>query len=314
MIEVKEKISLREAFGKALIEAGERWSDLRVLDAGTSNSTMSKPFRDAYPERFYTPGINEPGMLGLATGIAMNGNRVVAADMSVFLHHAYGQIRAAVRQGDLHLVIAASHTGIAVGPDGGSAHDITDVARMRLIPDIKVVTPWDGNQVKNAMRRMMEVPGIYYLRLNRPALPVFTMENTRFDFNRAYKLRVGEKLTIIAMGDKVGAALTAADALGDGFADVIGISTVEPLDKKTILESVRKTGRVVTIEDHMYIGGLFEQIAGVLAEHHPAPVRKIALGREITTSGDPDDLAQLYEIDTDSIIRICREFAEGKGG
>ncbi len=136
------KQSLRAAFGEALVEAGNKYEDLRVLDAGTKNSTYSEKFQRAFPDKFVTPGINEPGMLGLAAGMAMAGRRVVAADMSVFLHHAYAQIRAAARQGnDMHMIIAASHTGIAVGPDGGSAHDITDMARMRLDPNITVVTP-----------------------------------------------------------------------------------------------------------------------------------------------------------------------------
>jgi len=308
-METYGKISLREAFGKSLVEAGERWDDLRVLDAGTKNSTYSQAFEKVYPDRFYTAGINEPGLIGLATGIAMAGRRVVAADMSVFLHHAYAQIRAAARQGqDLHLIIAATHTGIAVGPDGGSAHDITDMARMRLIPYMKVLTPWDGNQVRAALNMTLDVPGLYYLRLNRPPVPIFTKKSAPFELGRAYRLGVGEKVTIIAVGDKTFTALTATEELGENYADVIGISTLEPLDEKTILESAARTGKVVTVEDHMYLGGLYESVAGVLARHRPTPMRRVALDRITTTSGQPDELARIYELDVQAIVETCRDF------
>lgn len=302
------KISLREAFGKALVEVGKRNGNIRVLDAGTKNSTMSGMFEDAFPERFYTPGINEPGMIGLATGMAMAGRTVVACDMSVFLHHAYAQLRAAARQGDIHLIIAASHTGVAVGPDGGSAHDLTDLARMRLIPEFKVISPWDGFQVEKALNAIINLPGLYYVRLNRPSVPIFLTDEHEFKIGKAYRLKKGDQLTLIAVGDKVYSALCAAEALGEGVADVIGISTLEPLDRETIIESVRKTGKVVTVEDHMYVGGLYESVAGMLAAELPSPMRRISLDRIFTTSGEPDELAGKYSIDTDSIIEECRTF------
>ena len=307
-METYGKISLREAFGKALAEAGSKWDDLRVLDAGTKNSTMSYHFENAHPDRFFTAGINEPGMIGLAAGIAMTGKRVVACDMSVFLHHAYAHIRAAARQGDLHFIIAASHTGIAVGPDGGSAHDLTDVARMRLIPDVTILTPWDGNQVKQALYTALEEPGMYYIRLNRPSVPVFTTHETPFEIGEAYRLVEGEKVSIVALGDKTFNAITAAEELGDGVADVIGISTLEPFDEKVVIESARRTGKVVTVEDHMYVGGLFETVAGVLARTIPTPMRRIALDRQFTTSGHPDELARIYKIDTQAVVDTCRDF------
>lgn len=270
---------------------------------------MSQAFDKVFPDRFYTPGINEPGMLGMATGLAMAGYKTVACDMSVFLHHAYAHIRAAARQGnDLHLIIAASHTGVAVGPDGGSAHDLTDIARMRLVPGFNVITPWDGAQVRKALDVILEKPGFYYVRLNRPKVPTFLKDPVPFEIGKAYRLKEGNKITIIASGDKVFSALEVADKLGDGVADVIGLSTVEPLDNQTILESARRTGKVVTIEDHLYIGGLFESVAGVLALNHPVPMRKIAIDRMFTTSGEPDELAKMYGIDTDSIVKSCREF------
>lgn len=303
-----KKVSLRQAFGEALVKAGERWTDLRVFDAGTSNSTYTLKYSQAYPDRFYTPGINEPGMIALATGLAMAGKRVVAADMSVFLHHAYAQIRAAARQGDIHLIIAATHTGVAVGPDGGSAHDLTDMARMRLIPNMVVVTPWDGLQVEQALEEMLEIPGLYYLRLNRPAVPVFTEELAPFTIGPAYNLRQGKKLTIIAVGDKVYDAMLVADELGEGVADVIGISTLEPLDGETIVNSARRTGKIVTIEDHMAIGGLYEAVAGVTARNYPVKMRSVSIDRIITTSGMPDELAKMYKIDVKSIVETCREF------
>lgn len=301
--------SLREAFGAALVEAGKVYGDLHVLDAGTKNSTMSELFQKVYPDRFHTPGINEPGMVGLATGMAMAGKRVVACDMSVFLHHAYDHIRTAARQGaGVHLVIAASHTGIAVGPDGGSAHDITDLTRMRLVPEFTVVAPWDGNQVRVAVQVILAKPGYYYLRLNRPKVPIFLKDPAPFEIGRAYRLREGSRVTIIAVGDKVFNALEAADQLGERFADVIGVATLEPLDESVIVESAARTSRVVTVEDHMFIGGLYEAVAGLLAAKRPTPMRRVSLDRVFTTSGEPDELALIYKLDTASLVNVCREF------
>ncbi len=305
--------SLRVAFGEAIAAAGDNYEDLRVLDAGTSNSTSSIKFAKKFPERFYTLGINEPGMLGLASGVAMAGKRVIACDMSVFLHHAYAQIRATARQGDdMHFILATTHTGVSVGPDGGSAHDLTDMARMRLIPNFNVLTPWDGNHVRKIVDIILKDKGYYYVRLNRPGIPIFTDKSVEFEVGKAYKLMEGERVTIIAVGDKVYPALKAAEQLGEGYADVIGISTLEPLDSDTILKSVKRTGKVVTIEDHVYIGGLFESVAGLLAQHNPTPIKPIALERKFTESGDPLDLLKMYGLDVDSIVKSCHEFVETK--
>lgn len=306
------KESLRVAFGTVLAAAGEQYPDLRVLDAGTKNSTSSLKFEEKYPDRFYSLGINEPGMMGMATGVAMANRRVVACDMSVFMHHAYAQIRALARQGsDIHFILATTHTGVSVGPDGGSAHDLTDLARMRLIPNFNVVTPWDGNHVRKIVEVILADKGYYYVRLNRPAIPIFTDENVEFEIGKAYRLSEGERVTIVAVGDKVYPALEAAESLGEGYADVIGISTLEPLDSDTILKSAAKTGKVVTVEDHMRIGGLFESVAGVLARHHPTPVKPIAVDRIFTESGDPEELLKLYGLDTDSITEQIRSFVDG---
>jgi len=302
-------VSLREAFGEALLAAGEQFDDLRVLDAGTSNSTMSEPFRKKWPERFYTAGINEPGMIGLATGLSMAGRRVVACDMSIFLQHAFAHLTTAARQGeDLHLIVAASHTGIAVGPDGGSAHDLTDLARMRLIPGFTVLAPWDGHQVKQALEVILNRKGCYYLRLNRPKVPIFTAPDVRFEIGKAVILREGREISIVATGDKVYAALEAADMLGDGVAEVIGVASIEPFDDATVVASAIRTGRVVTVEDHIFVGGLYERTAGVLAASHPTPMRRVALDRIFTTSGEPDELARLYGVDAAAIVEVCRKF------
>jgi len=312
MIQTYGSASLREAFGAALAEAGKSCPDLRVLDAGTKNSTMSEGFQKAYPDRFYTAGINEPGMIALATGIAMTGRRVVACDMSIFLQHAHAQMLTAARQGnDLHFIVAASHTGVAVGPDGGSAHDVTDLARMRLIPGYTVITPWDGAQVKSVLDTILTKPGFYYVRLNRPKVPIFLADPAPFEIGNAYRLREGSRVTIVAVGDKVFTALEAAEELGEGVAEVIGISTLEPFDGATVAASAAKTRRVVTYEDHISQGGLFETVAGVLAERCPTPMRKVAVPRAFTTSGEPDELAKLYGIDKASLIDTCRKFITG---
>ena len=210
----------------------------------------------------------------------------------------------------MHFIIAASHTGIAVGPDGGSAHDLTDLARMRLVPGFNVLTPWDGAHVRQIVNVILEEKGLYYVRLNRPKVPIFLKDPISFEIGKAYRLREGNRVTIIASGDKVYNALEAAEQLGDGFADVIGIATLEPLDTDTIIASAKRTGRVITYEDHLCVGGLFEAVAGVLALHHPTPMRRISLDRVFTTSGDPDELAELYGITTASLVKECQDFTK----
>jgi len=308
-MEIYGKKSLREAFGEALLEAGKSYDDLMVFDAGTSNSTMSGQYRKAYPERFFTAGINELGMIGLATGMAMAGKRAVACDMSVFLHQAYDHIRTAARQGDdLHLIIAATHTGVAVGPDGGSAHDLSDVARMRLVPKFTVITPLDANQVHSVVDVVLARTGFYYIRLNRPKVPIFLPDPAPFEIGKALHLASGDKVTILAMGDRAYTALSAAEQLGTGFADVWGISTVEPLDNESILASAAKTGRVVTVEDHLAIGGLYEAVAGLLSERLPTRMKPVAIPRTFTTSGETEELEAMYKIDTAAVVETCRRF------
>jgi len=301
--------SLRESFGEALVELGNQYDDLRVLDAGTRNSTMSEGFQRKYPDRFYTAGINEPGMIGIATGLAMAGKRVIVSDMSIFLQHAHAHLLTAARQKQgLHLIVAASHTGVAVGPDGGSAHDVTDIARMRLIPDFTVISPWDSEIVRKSLKTALEEPGYYYIRLNRPKVPTFTPPSFDFKIGKTYKLKSGSRVTIVAAGDKVYTALQVAAELGEGIAEVIGVATFEPFDRAPIVESARHTGRVITIEDHISQGGLFESVAGVLAEDHPTRMMKLAVPRKYTTSGEPDELAKMYQIDKSALLHACVKF------
>ena len=180
--------------------------------------------------------------------------------------------------------------------------------RMRLVPNFKIITPWDGLQVRQIVKVILEEKGYYYVRLNRPKVPVFLKEPASFEIGRAYRLSEGECVTIIASGDKVFNALQAAEELGAGFADVIGIATLEPLDSDTILASASRTGRVITFEDHMYIGGLYESVAGLLARYMPTPMRRISLNRVFTTSGEPDELAEMFDLTTEALVRLCREF------
>jgi transketolase len=229
--------------------------------------------------------------------------------MSIFLQHAHAHMLTAARQKKgLHLIIAASHTGVAVGPDGGSAHDVSDIARMRLIPEFTVISPWDPAHVRKILDVVMEIPGYYYIRLNRPKVPVFLKDPVSFEIGKAYRLKCGSQISIVASGDKVWTALQVAEELGEGVADVIGVATFEPFDRATIVESAARTGRVVTIEDHLAQGGLFEAVAGVLAEEHPTRMRKLSVPRQFTTSGEPDELARRYELDHIALIETCRRF------
>lgn len=300
--------TLREAFGVALCElAGER-DDLVVLDADIAGGTGAHHFRAAFPGRFYQLGIAEQNMMAVAGGMASLGLLPVVTTFAVFCLRAVEQARLSVAYSRRKVLIAASHPGLDVGPDGGSAQCFEDLAAYRAIPGMAVVSPADPTEMRLALRAAAEHPGPVYLRTGRsPARRLFGPEH-RFALGRGALLREGSDVTLVACGVEVARALDAADLLaGDGVsARVVNLATLQPVDDALLADCARATRAFVTAEDASVRGGLGSAVAESLARTLPRPIEMVGLRDEFGTSGEPAELAARYGIDALGIAQAAR--------
>ncbi|RJP66790.1 MAG: transketolase family protein [Candidatus Abyssobacteria bacterium SURF_17] len=305
-----EKIATRDAYGDALVRLGERNPNIVVLDADLAKSTKTIKFKKKFPERFFDLGIAEADMMGTAAGLAAAGKVAFASTFAIFATgRAWEQIRNSICYTNLHVTVAASHAGIAVGPDGSSHQSIEDIALMRVIPNMKVVVPADAVETDKAVAALVETPGPAYLRLGRSGVPVIYEEDYEFALGKASVLRDGSDLTIIAIGAMVHAALSAAQALlQEGIsARVVNMSTVKPLDRDAILSAVSETGAIVAAEEHSVIGGLGSAVSEVVCELAPAPVIRVGVRDRFGQSGEPGELMAAYGLTASDIVEAARE-------
>ena len=306
-----KNIATRAAYGEALRDLGADY-DFVVMDADLSGSTQTAVFGKVYPDRFINCGIAEANMISVAAGIAATGTPVFASSFAMFAcGRAYEQIRNSVGYPHLNVKIGASHAGITVGEDGATHQCNEDIALMRTIPGMTVIVPSDDIEARAAVRAALEMEGPVYLRFGRAAVPVI---NTGADYNfkigKGVKLKDGKDVTIIATGICVDSALKAAEKLeADGIsADVINIHTIKPIDKDIILESAKKTGKVVTVEEHSVIGGLGSAVCDVLSEELPTPVKKIGMNDMFGESGPAGELVKKYGLDGDGVYNTVKAF------
>ena len=311
MADVK-KIATRASYGEALVELGAEHDDFVVLDADLAASTQTGKFKAAYPDRFFDAGIAEENMMGIAAGIATTGRVAFASTFAMFAAgRAFEQVRNSIGYPHLNVKIGATHAGISVGEDGATHQCCEDVALMRTIPGMTVIVPSDDVEAKAAVRAAYEMDGPVYKRFGRLAVPVYNDEETyEFEIGRGVKLREGSDVTIVACGLMVQAALEAADTLADrGIdAEVINIHTIKPLDEDIIVESAKKTGRVVTCEEHSIIGGLGDAVLASLAEKHPVPVKKVGVMDTFGESGPAVDLLHKYGLDAEGVTAAVEAF------
>ncbi len=311
MADVK-KIATRASYGEALVELGAEHDDFVVLDADLAAATQTGKFKAAYPDRFFDAGIAEENMMGIAAGIATTGRVAFASTFAMFAAgRAFEQVRNSIGYPHLNVKIGATHAGISVGEDGATHQCCEDVALMRTIPGMTVIVPSDDVEAKAAVRAAYEMDGPVYMRFGRLAVPVFNDEETyEFEIGRGVKLREGSDVTIVACGLMVQAALEAADTLADrGIdAEVINIHTIKPLDEDIIVESAKKTGRVVTCEEHSIIGGLGDAVLASLAEKHPVPVKKVGVMDTFGESGPAVDLLHKYGLDAEGVTAAVEAF------
>lgn len=310
MADVK-KIATRQSYGEALVELGAEYDDFVVLDADLAAATQTGKFKAAYPERFFDAGIAEGNMMGLAAGIATTGRVSFASTFAMFAAgRAFEQVRNSIGYPHLNVKIGATHAGISVGEDGATHQCNEDIALMRTIPGMTVVCPADDVEARAAVRCAYETDGPFYLRFGRLAAPVLNdRDSYEFELGRGVVMRAGTDVTIVACGLMVAAALEAADALAiSGIeAEVINMHTIKPLDADTLVASARKTGRVVTAEEHSVMGGLGEAVCAALAERCPVPVRRVGVQDTFGESGPAQELLHKYGLDANGIAAAVRE-------
>ena len=304
-----DKKATRAAYGETLVELAAAGEPVVAVEADLSGSTTTKKLGDAYPDRLYNVGIAEQNMVGVAAGLALTGHIAFTGSFAVFgTGRVYDQIRNAVCYANLDVKIAPTHAGVSVGPDGGSHQMVEDIALMRVLPNMRVLVPADYASTKAAIKLAAHTPGPVYIRMGRAAVPCIYGEDACFDIGKSYVLREGTDVTIVACGVEINEALKAADILaGNGIsAEVIDVFCIKPIDAETILASVRKTGCVVSAEEHSIIGGLGSAVAELLAGNHPAALERVGMRDVFGTSGEFEELMHVFELDAGAIAEAAK--------
>ena len=309
-----QKMATREAYGKALAEFGAKYPDLVVLDADLANATKTNSFQKVFPDRHIDCGIAECNMMGIAAGLATVGKIPFASTFAMFASgRAYEQVRNSIGYPHLNVKIGATHAGITVGEDGASHQCLEDMALMRAIPGMVVINPSDAVEARAAVQAAIEYVGPVYLRFGRAAVPIINdREDYKFEIGKGEVLREGSDVTIGATGICVSSALEAADKLAaDGIsAEVINIHTIKPLDTELIVKSAKKTGKVVTAEEHTIIGGLGGAVCEALSEKAPTPVLRIGINDVFGESGTASELVAKYGLDGEGIYAKVKDFVK----
>ncbi len=313
MADVK-KIATRESYGNALAECGAEFPNLVVLDADLAGATKTGVFQKAFSERHVDCGIAECNMTGIAAGLATCGKIPFISSFAMFAAgRNFEQVRNSIGYPHLNVKIGATHAGITVGEDGATHQCNEDVALMRTIPGMTVIVPSDDVEAKAAVRAAIEIEGPVYLRFGRAAVPVINDKpDYKFEVGKGVLLREGTDVTIIASGITVSSAMEAAEKLAeDGIsAEVINIHTIKPLDEEMVVASAKKTGKVVTAEEHSVIGGLGSAVCDCLSEKHPTPVLRIGVQDTYGESGPANALVEKYGLDTKSIYEKTKAFVK----
>ena len=311
MADVK-KIATRESYGNALAECAEEFPNLVVLDADLAGATKTGIFKKACPDRFIDCGIAECNMTGIAAGLATCGKIPFISSFAMFAAgRNFEQVRNSIGYPKLNVKIGATHAGITVGEDGATHQCNEDIALMRTIPGMTVIVPSDDVEAKAAVRAALEYEGPVYLRFGRAAVPVINDNpEYKFEIGKGVTLKEGSDVTIIATGICVDSAMGAAEKLAaDGIsAEVINIHTIKPLDTELVLASAKKTGKVVTVEEHSVIGGLGSAVCDALCEKLPTPVCKIGMNDIFGESGPAGALVAKYGLDAEGVYAKTKEF------
>ena len=306
----------RSGFGAGLHEAGKLDSNVVALCADLTGSLMMDAFKDEFPERFIQAGIAEANMISVSAGLATGGKIPFAGTFANFATgRVYDQIRQSVAYSHKNVKICASHAGLTLGEDGATRQILEDIGLMKMLPGMVVINPCDYNQTKAATMAIAKYEGPCYLRFGRPKWPVFIPEDMPFEIGKSLMLSEGKDVTIFATGHMVWKAIEAGHALAEkGIdAEVINIHTIKPLDRDAILASVKKTGCVVSAEEHQMNGGLGDSIAQLLSRELPTPMEFVAVNDSFGESGTPDQLLEKYGLTSDAIVAAAQRAIARKG-
>ncbi|HOK38328.1 MAG TPA: transketolase family protein [Bacteroidales bacterium] len=310
-----EKKDTRSGFGAGLYEIGKKNTDVVALCADLTGSLKMDAFKKEFPERFFQCGIAEANMIGVAAGLTIGGKIPFAGTFAGFATgRVYDQIRQSVAYSNKNVKICASHAGLTLGEDGATHQILEDIGLMKMLPNMTVICTCDYNQTKAATLAIADYQGPVYLRFGRPAVPNFTDPDQIFEIGKAQKLYDGNDVTIIATGHLVWKAIEACEILlQNGIsAELFNIHTIKPFDKQTVLNSVKKTGALVSAEEHMLNGGIFDTAAQVMALNYPIPMEAVAVMDTFGESGTPDELMEKYGLTAENIVKAALKVIERK--
>lgn len=305
----------RSGFGVGLAELGRTNDKVVALCADLTGSLKMDEFKSENPERFFQIGIAEANMIGIAAGMTIGGKIPFTGTFANFsTGRVYDQIRQSVAYSNKNVKICASHAGVTLGEDGATHQILEDLGLMKMLPGMTVINTCDHNQTKAATIAIAAYEGPVYLRFGRPKVANFTPEDQLFEIGKAVLLSEGSDVTIIATGHLVWEALQAAEQLEEKgiSAEVINIHTIKPLDEEAILKSIKKTGCVVTAEEHNYLGGLGESVARTLTRNHPAPQEFVATQDTFGESGTPEQLMDKYGLNAEAIVKASEKVLSRK--
>lgn len=294
-----DKVATRKAYGETLAELGKMRKDIVVLDADLSASTQTKLFAKKFPERFFNMGVAEQNLVVTAAGMAMGGYTPFVSTFTIFATgRAWEMVRLSVCYQNLSVKICSTHAGLTVGEDGASHQTVEDIATMRVIPNMRVIVPADGEETRQVIRTIADTKGPFFVRLSRAATPVIYDGNYKFQLGKGDVIKEGADVTIVACGLMTVHAIEAAELLKEKGIDaaVINMATVKPIDKELLVTYAKKTGCVVTAEEHSIIGGLGSAVSEVLSEECPVPVRRIGVNDQFGASGSAKDLLKYYHL------------------
>ncbi len=306
---------IRAGFGRGLKIAGENNEQVVALCADLTESTQVEPFREAFPKRFVEVGIAEQNLVTVASGMALAGKIPFASSYAAFNPgRNWEQIRTTIALNDQPVKIVGSHAGITVGPDGATHQMLEDIALMRVIPNMVVVVPGDSVEAEKATKLIAENDKPTYIRLGREKTPIFSVDESPFEIGKAYVLRDGKDVTLIGTGTLTYQLLKAAELLSDkGIeAEVVHAPTIKPLDNETIIDSARRTGRVVTAEEAQIIGGLGGAVAELLSDEMPTPLLRLGMEDVFGESGAPMELFEHFGLTGEQIANKVEQFIKTK--
>ena len=301
----EERKATRQSYGEALADLGNKNKDIVVLDADLSNATKTNIFAKEFPDRFFDTGISEQDMMGTAAGFATCGKIPYVSSFAVFAAgRAYDQIRNSICYPNLNVKICSTHSGITVGEDGATHQMLEDIALMRSLPNMTVISPSDDVQTKWAIEEISKIKGPVYVRMSRYATPVLYDENEKFEIGKAHQIGEGTDACIIATGDVVCEAIKAKEELEKQGINirVLDMHTIKPIDKNAIIKSAKETKKIITLEDHNIIGGLGSAVCEVLSEEYPCKVIRMGIKDQFGKSGKAQDLMKYFKLTAEDII------------